>query len=721
MDMKRLSFIPAVLMWVVLLACHTDSKRYTGWEVTGGSKENIRYSTLTQIDSANVSQLKVAWTYRSGDADTINNSQIQCNPIVVDGIMYGTSPQLKLLAIDAITGKEKWTFDPRADTSKGSARQRFILNNNRGVTYWSGVDDKRILYAAGSSLFAVDAVTGKLVESFGKHGSIDLHDGLGRDVSNLYVAATSPGIIYKDLIIMGTRVSEGSDAAPGHIRAFDVKPGAQRWIFHTIPQPGEFGFDTWEDSTAYKHIGGANAWSGFSLDEQRGLLFAPTGSASFDFYGGKRKGANLFANCILALDAGSGKYVWHFQTMHHDVWDRDHPTPPSLVTIKHDGKDVDAVAQPTKQGFIFVLDRQTGKPIFPVEEVPVLTETDVKGEKLWPTQPVPTLPKPFARQQFTEADLNDLLPDSSYQDIRKRFLGYKSGGIFTPPSTAGTIFFPGLDGGAEWGGPAFDPESGLMFVNSNEMPWAIGMVEVKAEVPKEETYPVAGERLYKQYCMACHGANREGAGNYPTLIDINKKYTEKSFAELLSAGRRMMPAFNNLSAEEATAIASFALGTKALQKKKFTAPLVKIDSFLKLPYSITGYQKFLSKEGYPAIKPPWGNLTAVNLNTGEIAWRSVLGEDAEFLKKGIITGTENYGGPVVTKSGLIFIAATRDGKFRAFSKKTGKLLWENLLPVPGFATPAMYQAGGKQFIVIACGGGKLGKKSGDYYVAYSLP
>lgn len=721
MDTKRLSFIPAVFMWLVLLACQTDSKRYTGWEVTGGSKENIRYSALTQIDSANVSQLKVAWTYRSGDADTINNSQIQCNPIVVDGIIYGTSPQLKLLAIDAITGKEKWRFDPRADTSKGSARQRFALNNNRGVTYWSDENDKRILYAAGSSLFAVDAMTGKLVESFGKRGSIDLHDGLGRDVSNLYVAATSPGIIYKDLIIMGTRVSEGSDAAPGHIRAFDVKTGAQRWIFHTIPQPGEFGFDTWEDSTAYKHIGGANAWSGFSLDEQRGLLFAPTGSASFDFYGGKRKGANLFANCILALDAASGKYVWHFQTIHHDVWDRDHPTPPSLVTIKYDGKVVDAVAQPTKHGFIFVLDRLTGKPIFPIEEVMFPTETDVKGEKLWPTQPVPTLPKPFARQEFTEADLNDLLPDSSYQDIRKRFLSYKSGSIFTPPSTAGTIFFPGLDGGAEWGGPAFDPESGLMFVNSNEMPWAIGMVEVKAEIPKEETYPIAGARLYKQYCMACHGANREGAGNYPTLIGVNKKYNEKSFVELLSAGRRMMPAFNNLSAEEATAITSFVLEAKTLQKKKFTAPVVKIDSFLKLPYNITGYHKFLSKEGYPAIKPPWGNLTAVNLNTGEIAWRSVLGEDAEFLKKGIVTGTENYGGPIVTKSGLIFIAATRDGKFRAFSKKSGKLIWETMLPVPAFSTPAMYEAGGRQYIVLTCGGGKLGKKSGDYYIAFSLP
>ncbi|HWA35074.1 MAG TPA: c-type cytochrome, partial [Cyclobacteriaceae bacterium] len=400
---------------------------------------------------------------------------------------------------------------------------------------------------------------------------------------------------------------------------------------------------------------------------------------------------------------------------------RDLPTPPSLVTIMRDGKKIDAIAQPTKHGFVFVLDRETGKPVFPVEEVAVPTETDVKGEKLWPTQPIPTLPKPFTRQHFTEADLNDLLPDSSYEDIKKKFRSYKSGGLFVPPSTAGTIFFPGLDGGAEWGGPAFDPESQLMYINSNEMPWAIGMVEVKLDAPEGETYLAAGQRLYKQYCMACHGTNREGTGNYPTLVGAHKKYSEKTLGELLGSGRRMMPAFRNLSGEESAAIASFVLEMTSVHKKKFVGKPEAIDSFMKLPYNITGYHKFLSKEGYPAIKPPWGSLTAVNLGTGEIAWKIPLGEDAEFKKKGITTGTENYGGPVVTKSGLVFIAATSDGKFRAFNKKTGKLLWETELPVPAFATPAMYEAGGKQYIVVACGGGKLKTKSGDYYVAYALP
>ncbi|MBY0436354.1 MAG: PQQ-binding-like beta-propeller repeat protein, partial [Cyclobacteriaceae bacterium] len=311
----RVIRITSVLGVGLLLSNCKPDTHYTQWNVTGGSKENIRYSTLRQIDTTNVSQLAVAWIYYTGDADTVNNSQIQCNPIIVDGILYGTSPQLKLIALEAATGKEKWVFDPRADTVNESATMRFILNNNRGVTHWEDGEDKRIFYAAGSYLFAIGAKDGKPVPTFGRQGKVDLHNGLGRDVKDLYVAATSPGIIFKDLLIMGSRVSEGSDAAPGHIRAFDVRTGAMRWIFHTIPQPGEKGFETWDDTTAYKHIGGANAWAGFSLDEKRGLVFAPTGSASFDFYGGKRTGDNLFANCILALDAATGQYRWHFQTV----------------------------------------------------------------------------------------------------------------------------------------------------------------------------------------------------------------------------------------------------------------------------------------------------------------------------------------------------------------------------------------------------------------------
>ncbi|HRI78894.1 MAG TPA: PQQ-binding-like beta-propeller repeat protein [Cyclobacteriaceae bacterium] len=720
--MKRNFAFAAITICTAFFACSPASdSRYTSWQVTGGSKENIRYSTLDQIDTTNVNQLKAAWVYHSLDADTVHHSQIQCNPIIVDGVLYATSPELRLLALDAATGKEKWVFNPHTSGSKEDVAKIISLNNNRGVTYWSDEKEKRIFYSAGSYLFAVDASTGKLIPSFGIDGKVELHEGLGRDVKDLYVASTSPGIIYKDLIIMGTRVSESSNAAPGHIRAYDVHTGKQRWIFHTIPQPGELGYDSWEDSTAYKHVGGANAWSGFSLDEKRGMLFAPTGSAVYDFYGGMRKGANLFSNSILALDAATGKYIWHYQTIHHDVWDKDIPTPPCLITLTVEGKKVDAIAQPTKTAFVFVLDRETGKPIFPIEELPVPTDTKLKGEKLWPTQPFPSKPKPFVRQSMTVNDLNNLVPDSSYQDIKKRFLGFRSDHLYAPPSKEGTISFPGLDGGAEWGGSAFDPATGLLYVNANEIPWLITLKEVQAKAAEKENYLQAGQRLYSQNCMACHGADRMGTGNNPTILQVSKTYNEKTFSELLAGGRRMMPAFKNLSTQETEAIASFVLDNKRNQKKAFAQTPAAIDSFIQLPYTLTGYLKFTTKEGYPASRPPWGTLNAINLQTGETAWKIPLGEYPEFKKQGIISGTENYGGPVVTSTGLVFIAATRDGKFRAFNKITGRLLWETELPAPGFATPSMYEVNGKQYIVIACGGGKLNTKSGDAYVAFALP
>ncbi|MBS1914888.1 MAG: PQQ-binding-like beta-propeller repeat protein [Bacteroidetes bacterium] len=714
--MRKLFSLPILL---VLFSCQSK-KQYKDWKVFGGSKENIHYSTLTQIDTANVTQLQVAWMYHTGDADTANHSQIQCNPIVVDGILYGTSPQLKLFAIDAATGKPKWVFNPY-DTSQKKSAETFIMNNNRGVTYWEDGNDKRIFFAAGSYLFAIDAVTGKIIEGFGKEGKIDLHDGLERDVNDLYVAATSPGIIYRDMIIMGSRVSEGGDAAPGYIRAYDVHTGKIRWVFHTIPQPGEFGYDTWKDTVAWKHIGGANCWSGFALDEKRGILFAPIGSASFDFYGGKRKGNGLFADCLLAIDAGTGKYKWHFQDVHHDTWDKDFPTPPALVSVMHEGKLVDAVAQPTKTGFVFLLDRETGKPLFPIEEKRVPHNSEIEGEELSATQPFPTLPKSFMRQTLTENDLNNLLPDSSYQDIKKRFATYKSGNVFQPISKEGTIVFPGLDGGAEWGGSGFDPETGLLYVNANEIPWVITLTDVKNAVPKKENLLQAGIRLYNSNCMTCHGPDRKGSGNYPSLLEVNKKYNEQDFLNVVSTGRRMMPAFKQLSEEEKSAIASFILNIKSSQQKTFVEAPKPVDTFLNLPYTITGYNKFVSKEGYPANMPPWGTLNAVNLVTGEIDWRDTLGDYPEFKKKGIHTGTENYGGPVVTAGGLLFIAATSDGKLRAFNKRSGKLLWETELPAAGFATPSVYELNGKEYLVIACGGGKLHAQSGDAYVAFALP
>ncbi len=700
---------------------NTDAA-YTSWPQYKGSNENIHYSSLTQVDTGNVTQLQVAWEYHTRDADTANHSQIQCNPIVVEGVLYGVSPQLKLFAIDAQNGSEKWQFNP-FDSLSGNRKSFFNMNNSRGVTYWSdGASDKRIFYTAGSELHCINAVTGKLVTTFGNNGKIDLHNDLDRDVKDLFVTSTTPPIIFNNLLIIGTRVDEGQHAAPGHIRAYDTRTGKRQWIFHTIPYPGEFGYDSWADSNAYKYVGGANAWNGFSLDQKRGIVFACTGSASYDFFGGKRLGNNLFGNCILALDAATGKRIWHFQSVHHDVWDRDIPSPPALVTIRKEGKKIDAVAVTTKSGFVFVLERETGKPVFDIEERAVPDTTDLAGEKLSPTQPFPVKPAPFMRQVVTEKDINPLLPDSSYQEVKKRLAGYKSDNMFNPPSIQGTVVFPGLDGGAEWGGPSFDPQTGILYINANEMAWVIQAIPVTAKATANENFLQAGQRLYQVNCMTCHGPERKGSGNYPSLININKKYNGASFDTLLQSGRRMMPAFKQLNTTERKAIASFVLNNNDKSLVFTDSSKQKNDAMFTVPYTITGYNKFLSKEGYPAIAPPWGTLNALDLNTGEYVWKKVFGNDPEFsLGSKTPTGAENYGASVITAGGLLFIAASKDGKFRAFNKSSGALLWETTLPAPGYATPAVYELNGKQFIVIACGGGKMKTRSGDSYVAFALP
>ena len=708
------------LFCLLFCSCRSGEK-YSRWQHYKGSPESIHYSSLSQIDTGNVKQLQIAWEYHTGDADTVHHSQIQCNPIIVDGVLFGTSPQMKLFALDAATGQEKWVFNPF--DSLGTDKQMFfILNNSRGLTYWEdeqNPDDKRIYYTAGSLLYAVNASNGQPVSGFGNNGTLDLHEGLDRDVSDFFITSTSPPIIYKDFLVMGSRVDEGALAAPGHIRGYDVRTGKRRWIFHTIPQPGEEGYHTWDDTAAYRFIGGANAWSGFSLDEKRGIVFASTGSASYDFYGGKRTGNNLFADCLLALDATTGKRLWHFQEIHHDVWDRDLSSPPALVTINKEGKKTDAVAITTKTGFVFLFDRETGKPLYDIVERQVPDSSELKGEKLSHTQPYPVWPKPFMRQLFTEKDINPFLPDSSYQDVKKRLASYKNDHMFNPPSLQGTVVFPGLDGGGEWGGPSFDPQTGILYVNANEMAWALTIVDIKNKRPLKENYEQAGKRLYQSNCMTCHGPERNGSGNFPSLVGAEKKYTTTALHNLLQSGRRMMPAFKQLNENEREAIASFVLSVEHQKARPFEDN--KKDDVFKLPYSITGYNKFLSKEGYPAIAPPWGTLNAINLATGEYVWKRTLGHDTAFKNAKEPTGTENYGASVVTAGGLLFIGATKDGKFRAFNKRNGQLLWEVNLPAPAFATPSVYEVNGKQYVVIACGGGKLGTKSGDSYVAFALP
>lgn len=705
------------LLTLMLFACHTED-HYKNWDVVNGNPEGNKYSSLTQIDTANVAQLQVAWTYHTGDADTAAHSQIQCNPVIVNGVMYVTSPQLRLIALDAASGKHIWTYSPFDSGDKVD----HVLNNNRGVAYWTdGKSDERIFYTAGPFLRAINAKTGRLVESFGHKGMIDLREGLGRDAHDLFVTATSAPTIYKDLVLTGTRVSEGMDAAPGHIRAFNARTGKQEWIFHTIPRPGEPGYETWDDPNAWKLTGGANNWMGLIVDRKTGIAFIPTGSASMDFYGGKRTGANLYADCLLAIDAENGNLIWHFQYIHHDTWDWDPPSTPVLVTVHHDGESIDAVAQTTKTGFVYLFKRENGNPLFPIAETPVDTATELVGEKLWPTQPVPQKPLPFARQWFTEKDINPYLSPEEYADIKQQLAGYHTG-MFKPQSKAGTIIFPGFDGGSEWGGPAVDPQTASLYVNANQMAWILKMFDVPNKPASKENFGQAGQRLFKQNCMSCHGADRKGGGNYPSILGVNKKYDKQQFVEFITTGRRMMPAFQFLKPEEKEAIASFILEDKKAQKTPFVQELTEEDKFREVPYSISGYNRFVSKSGRPAISPPWGTLSAINLNSGDLQWRIVLGDDDTLRTPGAPpTGVENYGAPVITAGGLLFIAAARDGKFRAFNRRDGKLLWETKLPSPGYATPAIYAINGKQYIVIACGGGKMNTLSGDAYVAFALP
>jgi quinoprotein glucose dehydrogenase len=662
------------------------------WPVNGGP-DNIRYSPLTQINRENVGQLKVAWSYDSHDA--FKDSEMQSNPIVVDGVLYATTPKLRVMALDAETGREIWTFDP----SGGAAPQRRY--RHRGVTVYQD----RVFFTHRNFLWALDRKTGKPIPSFGSEGHIDLREGLDRPVEKMSVSASSPGVIFEDMIIMGSTVPETLPGSPGHIRAFDTKTGKLRWIFRTIPRPGEFGYDTWSKDS-YLVSGGANAWAGLSVDAKLGMVFAATGSASFDFYGANRIGDNLFANCVLALDARTGKRVWHFQGVRHDTWDLDFPAAPSLVTVTRDGKPVEAVAQITKTGYVYMLDRRTGKPLFPVKEQSV-PASKLDGEKLSPVQPYPVKPPPFTRQAFTEAMITNRTP-AAHAAVLEQFRKLDSNGMYTPESLRGTILFPGTDGGGEWGGAAYDQESGLLFVNSNEQPWIIRMV----------THDTTS--LYKNNCGGCHGDDLKGAPpTFPVLVDIGKRRTREELTAIIREGTGRMPGFNDLG-RNLNEIVEFLMTGKDTGAVDAEAE-AKQPGWLK--YRNEGYILFRDPEGYPPLTPPWGTLNAIDLNKGEIRWQIPFGEYPELVAKGIKdTGSDNYGGPVVTASGLLFIGATSfDKKFRAFDKLTGKLLWETLLPAAGNATPSIYEIHGREYVVIVCGGGKNGAPSGGSIVAFALP
>ena len=770
------------------------------WPVYGGQAAGDHYSSLSQINRKNVHNLKLAWKF---DAD--EKGGLETSPLIVGRVLYAYTATSKVIALDAATGKLIWKFDSGI---KGNSPER-------GLAYWTDGKEKRIFASVTNFLYALNAEDGKPITEFGEQGRIDLRKDLRGDYQLQSVQMTSPGIIYKDLIIVGGRNPETHPSPPGDIRAFDVHTGALRWRFHTIPHPGEFGYDTWPQD-AWKYSGAANNWAGMTLDEKRGIVYVPTGSAVFDFYGADRVGDDLFADSLLALDAETGKRIWHFQGVHHDLWDRDFPAPPALVTVERDGKRVDAVAQTTKQGFLFVFDRATGKPLFPIEERKFPT-SQIPGEVTSPTQPVPLAPAPFTRQALTKDLLTERTP-VAHEWAEKTFSTYLSGGQFVPTGLdKETVVFPCFLGGAEWGGPAVDPRRGVIFINANEAACVIALTENK---PGRSS---TGERTYHNQCSICHGDKRTGSPpTYPSLIDVGKRLSADQIEYTIMQGKGRMPAFPSLQGDYMKALIKF-LQTSADEPEKdkvreesaktagpaedpqthganlyqdkcatchgehregkpplfpaltgvgqrlsaeqvrarireskgmmpaFTAlsdqDVSGLVAYLTsknpvdgdpdrdalysstaegapMKYRITGSNDFIDPDGYPGITPPWGTLSAIDLNSGKYLWKVPLGEYPELAAKGLSdTGTENYGGPILTAGDLLFIGATvYDKKFRAFDSRNGKLLWETTLPNAGVATPATYMVDGKQYVVVAAGGGKDPKgTSGSVYEAFSLP
>jgi glucose dehydrogenase len=665
------------------------------WPAYGGDPGKTRHSPLTQIARENVGELVLAWSYDTGE-----KGDTQTQPIVVGGVMYAYTPTHKTIALDAATGKLSWSFD------SGLAG----VGANRGLMYWRDGREARVFAAVDNFIYALDAATGKVIGGFGKQGRIDLRENLGRDPATQSVRLTTPGVIFRDLMIVGGRVGESLPASPGHIRAYDVRSGALRWTFRTIPQPGEPGSDTWPRD-AWQYTGGANSWAGMTLDEKRGLVFVPTGSAADDFYGANRHGDNLYANCLLALEAATGKLRWHFQFVRHDVLDRDLPSAPTLVTLRLNGQVVDALAQTTKQGYVFVLERDSGRPVFPIEELPA-PASDVPGEITSPGYLRPNTPEPLARQQLSADSLTTRTPGAN-RWAREQFARVRSDGPFKPLTLGiDTTIYPGFDGGAEWGGPAYDPQTGLLYVNSNEMAWL-------GALAPNDTGRSTGKSIYLRDCAACHGDNLRGSPpQFPALTGLARRMTPDKFTERVRKGGGRMPAFPDLQGEALRAVARFVFEGEDIPAG---APDL---SPINLAYRFTGYRRWLDPQGYPAIAMPWGTLNAIDLATGKYVWRIPFGEFPELAASGLKnTGSESYGGPLVTGGGVLFIGASiHDRKFRAYDKRDGKLLWEAALPFSADATPITYQVDGRQYVAIFASGGKERTGSGGaVYLAYALP
>jgi quinoprotein glucose dehydrogenase len=710
------------------------AKSRTTWSVYRGSSKSTNYSGLKQINKKNVDQLQPAWIFKPNDVTPAPGRRFfgrtESSPIIIDSLLYTASTQNIIYAINAQNGRKIWSFDPHGTGDMN--RIRGTASAQRGVTYWTDGNEKYILFTASHYLFEIDALTGKPISEFGNDGKVDLKDGLRDDPSKitLPVRTTSPGIIYKDLIILGNRGTDTYGDQPGDIRAYNVRTGKLVWTFHVVPRPGEEGYDTWPKN-AWKYVGGAGDWAGLALDKKRGVVFATTGGTSYDFYGGGRApGKNLFGSSVLALNASTGKLIWYYQTVHHNLWDYDLAAPPNLLTVVRNGKEVDAVAAENKNGFLYLLNRETGKPLFPVEEREV-PASDVPGEQAYPTQPFPLKPKPFSNQRLTDSLIADYDPQT-HDSLLKVFHSLRYEGLFTPPSLRGTLEIPATTGGVEWGSVGYDPETHIIYIKSNNNAAEIVKLKKISEAGRSgnaiitKTLYQRGELFYKESCAGCHGADLKGAGNNPSLIDLKQRMSKKQVLHQINVGGGVMPSFSQiLSDVQKRAILAYLFGNK---KAKYTPTkgskgetetirkeLIKKgrDPDIPMYRNSTAYRRFSDKKGRPAIKPPYGLLSAINLNTGEYEWQITVGRGR---------------GPIVTAGGLLLMATSgtgdgsgnrRDHKLQAYDKATGKLIWETTLPAGASSTFSTYMVNGRQYVVFPVAGTK--ENPGGSVMAFALP
>lgn len=693
----------------------TDGSHRT-WQDYGGGPDQSKYVVENEITTSNVRDLKVAWIYPSADS-----AQYQFNPIVVDTIMYVLAKNSSLVALNAITGKELWIH----------ANLRAITR--RGINYWESADrsDRRLLFTMNNYLQAIDARTGKSILTFGTNGLVDLRQGLEREPETIgRIAPSTPGRVFENLIMLGSSTGEAYFSTPGHIRAFDVVTGKLAWVFHTIPQPGEFGYETWPKD-AYKYIGGVNTWGEISLDEKRGIAYFPIGSPTYDYYGADRHGSNLFGSSLVALDARTGKRVWHFQFVHHDLWDYDPTAAPQLLTVQHDGKSVDAVAQATKQGFVYVFNRVTGEPLWPIVERPV-PASDVPGEQAWPTQPIPTVIPPFARQTFTTADVTSLFLTADERATWVKRVDAARKGLFTPPSLQQEVVaVPGAVGGANWGNTASNPDRGLMYVLNQDFPSFYRLENRDARTREESAAgsPLEhGKAVYTENCQGCHGYDQPGPMG-PVLRNVGGRMSFADFRFLVSAGRAQMPAFDHLPEDAVRDIYAY-LGGRAIgppagpgggggRQSMPSGPVVASGGAPPAPAGrggrgATAYPTGVDAPtaryttdyglGHPYImRPPWSTMTAYDLNTGTIKWKVPVGQDLKATEAGArdtgVPRGSQRNGMIVTSTGIVFSTA-KDGKLYAFDADNGKVIWSGTLPTGTEGLPTMYSANGHQYIVV---------------------